>query len=343
MLNELLNVVLQFAPLVAILLFANWGQRLREREQPYMAPIVVSYVAVALLYAAAFIFGLGFLGIANMPQAPIPIDSPPWLIFGVLVPSVIGLLLLLKPVRRMVAGFTGLEPDHPVHAVALALTMTPIINQGITLGIGLENVTNLIAQQVEQTGVAPVSLAGLWAQNIMFVIMAFIGVGFLTRRSFGQSLQRLSIVRPSGRDLLLGIGAALVLIPTIPLLLGLLSNFGLGVDQDVESLTELLTGSLFATPLGILSVGLAPGIGEESIFRGAMQPRFGLLLTSILFALVHGQYGISLATLVVLVLGLVLGLVRNRTNTTTAMLTHALYNSGIALLAYLGIQFLNQQ
>jgi membrane protease YdiL (CAAX protease family) len=343
MVNEVLNIVLQFLPLLAILFFANWAQRLREKEQPFMAPLVVAYAAVVLLYLAAFGMGLVFLLTASLPNAPIPLESPPWLIYGVLVPSVLGLLLLLKPLRRFAARFTGLEPDHPVHAVALALTMTPIINQGLTLGIGLGNLTNLIAEQVEQTGAAPVSLAGLWAQNIMFVLMALIGVGFLTRRSFGQALVRLAIVRPSGRDLLIGVATALVLIPTIPILLALLGNVGMGVDQDVESLTELLTGALFATPLGIISVGLAPGIGEESIFRGAMQPRFGLLITSILFALVHGQYGISLATLVVLVLGLVLGLVRNRTNTTTAMLTHALYNSGIALLGYLGIQFLQQQ
>jgi membrane protease YdiL (CAAX protease family) len=343
MVNDFLNVALQFAPLLAILLFANWGERLRQRDVPYMAPVVVSYAATALLYIAAFVFGLIFLLTATMPAAPIPIESPAWLVFGVLVPSVIGLLLLLKPARRLVARFTNLEPDHPVHTVALALTMTPILNLGLTLGIGLETLTNLISQQAEQTGMAPISLASLWAQNTMFVLMALIGVGWLTRRTFGESLRRLGIVRPGGRDILIGVTAALVLIPVIPILLGLLGNAGMGVDQDVESLTEVLTGALFATPLGILSVGLAPAIGEESIFRGAMQPRFGLLLTSILFALVHGQYGLSLATLVVFGLGLVLGIVRNRTNTTTSMLTHALYNSGTALLAYLGIQFLSQQ
>lgn len=343
MLNDFLNVALQFTPLLAILLFANWGERLRQQTLPYMAPVVVSYVATALLYVTAFVLGLVFLLSANLPAAPIPIESPAWLAFGVLVPSVVGLLLLLKPARRLVARFTNLEPDHPVHTVALALTMTPLLNQGLTLGIGLETLTNLIAQQAEQSGTAPISLASLWAQNIMFVLMALIGVGWLTRRTFGQSLVRLGIVSPSGRDILVGVAAALVLIPVIPILLALLGDAGMGVDQDVESLTELLTGALFATPFGILSVGLAPGIGEESIFRGAMQPRFGLLLTSILFALVHGQYGLSLATLVVFGLGLALGIVRNRTNTTTAMLTHALYNSGTAMLAYLGIQFLSQQ
>ena len=341
--NDFVNVALQFLPLLAILLFANWGERLRQQGAPYMAPVVVSYVATALLYLAAFVLGLAFMLSATLPAAPIQIESPAWLGFGVLLPSVIGLLLLLKPVRRLVARFTNLEPDHPVHTVALALTMTPILNQGLTLGIGLKTITNLIAQQVEETGTAPVSLTGLWAQNIMFVLIALIGVGWLTRRSFRQSLVRLGIVRPSGRDLLIGAAAALVLIPIIPILMSLLTNAGVGVDQNVESLTELLTGALFATPLGILSVGLAPGIGEESVFRGAMQPRFGLIITSLLFALVHGQYGLSLATLVVFGLGLVLGLVRNYTNTTTSMLTHALYNSGTAMLAYLGIQFLTQQ
>jgi membrane protease YdiL (CAAX protease family) len=343
MVSELLNVVLQFLPLLAILLFANWGQRLREHEQPATAPVAVAYIATALLYGAAFLFGAIFLFSSTLPEAPFPVDSPAWLLFGVVGASVVGLLLLLKPIRRVVARVLPIDPDHPVHAVALALTMTPVINQGLTLGIGLENMTNLIAQQVEQTGVAPVSLVGLWGQNIMFVIMALVGVGWLTRRSFGQALVRLGIVKPSLRDLLIGVATAIVLIPTIPTLMALLGNAGLGVDPDVESLTELLTGALFATPLGILSVGLAPGIGEEALFRGALQPRFGLIVTSLLFALVHGQYGLSLATLVVLLLGVVLGIVRNRTNTTTAMVTHALYNSGIALLAYLGIQFLQQQ
>jgi membrane protease YdiL (CAAX protease family) len=150
---------------------------------------------------------------------------------------------------------------------------------------------------------------------------------------------RLGIVRPTLRHILIGVATALVLIPTIPLLEAALSSFGLGVSQDVETLTELLMGPIFTTPFGILTMGL----GEEPLFRGAAQPRFGLVLTSVLFALVHAQYGISLATLIVFFLGLVLGILRNHTNTTTAMLTHAMYNSGIGLLAYLGIQFLTQQ
>jgi membrane protease YdiL (CAAX protease family) len=74
-----------------------------------------------------------------------------------------------------------------------------------------------------------------------------------------------------------------------------------------------------------------------------MQPRFSLPLTALLFALVHNNYGLSFATVVVLVLGLVLGVERIRYNTTTAIITHATYNSLLGVLAYLAAQFMGQQ
>jgi membrane protease YdiL (CAAX protease family) len=121
----------------------------------------------------------------------------------------------------------------------------------------------------------------------------------------------------------------------------LASFLGLGADADVERLTEQLLGSLFTTPLGILTIGLSAGLGEESVFRGALLPRFGLILTSIFFALVHSNYGITLSTLVVLILGMVLGLLRMRYSTTTAMIAHAIYNMTLGLIAYLSASMLD--
>ena len=122
-----------------------------------------------------------------------------------------------------------------------------------------------------------------------------------------------------------------------------MNAFGLGVDQDVETLTERLIGPLFASPLGVISIGLAAAIGEEPIFRGALQPRFGIIISAVLFALVHSQYGISLATVIVLVLGLVLGWERKKFNTTTTIITHALYNSTLGVIAYLAAQYFVQK
>ena len=96
-------------------------------------------------------------------------------------------------------------------------------------------------------------------------------------------------------------------------------------------------GPLFTTPFGIITLGASAALGEETLFRGAVQPRFGFILTALLFALVHSNYGISMSTLIVFLLGLVLGVVRMRVNTTTAMIIHMVYNMSLGLLAYLGV------
>ena len=72
-------------------------------------------------------------------------------------------------------------------------------------------------------------------------------------------------------------------------------------------------------------LGVAAGVGEELLFRGALQPRLGNISAAFLFAALHTQYAVSLATLEILVLGLVLGLLRGRAGTTGAILAHAGY------------------
>lgn len=60
------------------------------------------------------------------------------------------------------------------------------------------------------------------------------------------------------------------------------------------------------------------------------------MFTSLLFALLHSQYGVSFATVAVFGVGLILGLLRQRANTTTAMIAHAVYNMSLGLIAYFG-------
>ena len=60
--------------------------------------------------------------------------------------------------------------------------------------------------------------------------------------------------------------------------------------------------------------------------RGVLQPRLGLLLSNLFFTGLHAlQYNWD-ALVTVFVLGLVFGLVRNRTNTTTSAITHGSYD-----------------
>lgn len=348
--TEILGVVLQFLPVILILFVANLAQKLRAQDQPYMPLAVLAYLLLALLFGFLALLGVALLftplalqrqpDLASQIDATLPVASWAWLGWGMLLPSLVGLTLLLKPVRRWIASISTLDAANPLHAVSLAMTMFIPIYLALTLGIGLDTLSTQLARQAEETGQPPVTLTFLWVQTLTFVFIALIGVGWLTRRSFGEALTRLDIVKPTARQVLIGIGGALAMVPVVSLLSAVAQATGVGVDANVDALTEQLIGPITQSPLGILSIGLAAAIGEEAIFRGAMQPRFGLIATALLFALVHSNYGLSLATLVVFVLGLLLGWLRIRYNTTTAMVAHAVYNSTLVLFATLAAQLL---
>jgi membrane protease YdiL (CAAX protease family) len=102
----------------------------------------------------------------------------------------------------------------------------------------------------------------------------------------------------------------------------------------LDRVTQNLFGNLM-TVGGALVLGLSAGISEELLFRGAVQPRLGLLLATFLFAIGHLQYGLSVATLEVFVIGLALGLTRKWTHTTICILIHASYNTVGVLLGLL--------
>jgi membrane protease YdiL (CAAX protease family) len=60
----------------------------------------------------------------------------------------------------------------------------------------------------------------------------------------------------------------------------------------VRALRRLYRELLFplfraSTPIEILVISALAGIGEEVLFRGAMQPEWGLIATSLVFGLVH--------------------------------------------------------
>ncbi|MGH3145858.1 MAG: lysostaphin resistance A-like protein, partial [Rubrobacter sp.] len=82
-------------------------------------------------------------------------------------------------------------------------------------------------------------------------------------------------------------------------------------------------------------IGVGAGLGEETLFRGAVQPKFGIVATSVLFASMHVQYGPSLLLVYVFVLSVGLGLLRRWINTTASFLAHAAYNFlGVLLTFY---------
>ncbi len=352
---DILLTAAPFALLGLILIIANAAESRRQREEPHQTLAFLAYIPLILIYVAIFVAGLMLqILAARMAQDPeltsqiapaLPGIDPAQMLggFGVYGPGIwisalIGIALLAPPVRRRLATVMPLNPANPVHAVALSYTMLVVINLLFTLGAGLGNLASAVEQQTA-AGEQTVTLSSLWLQQILTALLAVVGVGWLVRRDWPNAMQRLGIVRPTLRQVLIGIGLGLVMVPVVAVFEQATQLVDISFDPAVERLTEQLLGHLVNSAFGILTIGLAAALGEETLLRGAVQPRFGLIATALVFALLHSTYGLSLSTVIVFILGLLLGLVRMRSNTTTCMLVHAVYNMTLALITYLNLSF----
>jgi uncharacterized protein len=174
--------------------------------------------------------------------------------------------------------------------------------------------------------------------QLPLVIVAFCGVGFGVRRNFRETLSRLGygpITLPQLGIVALFVAGALLLSFAADWLFATLQpDLFERVGEVSEGLFSPKGLSPTAAVLFALLIGLSAGIGEETLFRGAVQPRLGIVLASTLWAAVHVQYGPSVLLIYIFVLSLALGFLRGRINTTATLITHATYNFLTVLLAY---------
>lgn len=343
---EVITILIMLAPLGLVLWVANLADRRIQMgpAESGRALSALAYALLALLYAGLVFFGLMIQGTGllapqllegNPPIEGLDLSVLPRLGLSMWAPALVGLVLMMKPVRSLVDRFTDLDATRVVHGVSLSMSALVLVNLLTLLAMGLTNVAEMMEAQ-SAAGIAYNPVPGLWAQNIGFFVVSLFGVGWLARRTLHVSLERLGIVVPNWQHVAVGVLAAFLLVPGILLLENLAARVGVGADPSVERLTEQLVGPLTQSLPGILTLGLAAALGEESVFRGAMHPRFGLILTAVLFALLHSNYGITFSTVAVLLVGLILGVLRTRYNTTTTMVTHATYNMLLGIISYFG-------
>ena len=353
---ESVVTVLLFIPFFLILLLANLADKRRLAGSSESALAGLTYLLHIFIFglltalgALVHAFGLFMRiddnmkldlldslrngGLASSDDVLPLLDSMEALGIGLWAPAVVAPLFLLPPVRAFLARLIPIDPRSSVHAVAISFVMLIVINLTLTLAVGLETLANLSEDSPTEDASLLVSV---WLQQLIFALWALVGVGWLTRRNWLPSLERLAIVFPRPLEIAIAIGAGLISVGVILLLESVAAAIGLGVDEDVQRLSEALLGPLMTSIPGILTLGLAAGIGEETLFRGALQPRFGLFFTSLLFALVHSQYGITFSTLAVFIVGMILGLLRMRYNTTTCAMTHAAYNITLGVISFVG-------
>jgi membrane protease YdiL (CAAX protease family) len=286
---------------------ANFGERNATTR-------LVSLIAGGVLAGLAAVFGIRFA------QNPAQFNTNETTAVAIIVAGALGLAYLLPPVQRAVARIIPLRPGSPVDY--------------LTVVLGLQ----LIAQQLgaQVTPGKPVTIGDMLAQDIPLLILAFIGVGLFVRRSPREAAKRLGWVAPRDKRwwlvAVVGIIAFLAIAFGIEKVADIVSP---STQRQVTNATKVLF-SRFNNPFGVILLGLLPGIVEETLFRGALLPRLGIIVTAVLFAALHSQYALTFATLEVFVLGIGLGWLRVRSGSTLpCMVTHAGYNIAVGVIPYL--------
>lgn len=165
-------------------------------------------------------------------------------------------------------------------------------------------------------------LSNLIAVTFIYITLSALGVGWGLRRDWRVVLLRLGLRPPTRQDWLAGLVLGSLLSIAMILAMVGLRSLGLADASGARPLVDLLRDSWPAA----LLVAILAATGEEILFRGALQPVFGLGISSLFFALIHVQYGLSPAMLVLFFIGVGFGMVRVRFSTTASIICHAAYN-----------------
>ena len=319
-----------FVGVLAVL--AQWSRKSRRAEISLW---------VVLLFASLLVLGAGaLLGAARLSGGVPTGVYPPGLLAitagAVLAAGLVGVALcvptLLKIVGRLPQTFLT---DPPVLLALWLFAMVLLTNNLIGI-LGFDQLEEIGAFSLGTEGRLPIGL--LLASQLPFVVVAVLGVGTGVRRGLRETLARLGY-GPLGPGQL-GVVAVFVLVAFAASLGAdfLFRELQPGLYRQVGEISGTLfdprgmgaaTAVLFA-----LLIGVGAGLGEETLFRGAVQPVLGIVPTSILFASMHVQYGPSLLLGYIFLLSLGLGYLRHRFNTTASFLAHAGYNFVSVMAAY---------
>lgn len=265
------------------------------------------------------------------------------LLLGILGAAFASLVGFSRRFRVRLARYLPFDPDSFVHRVALVTILALILIPPVPLLV--TGVPPYLSPQfidlLTDSGDLFADTVRVNAYGLFWTLIAsFLIAGACVRRTLPEALERLGLVRPTGREVVLAIAAALALVGAFhfidPALAALVGYLGLPVT-DTEAVNLLFAGSL--TLPGIIVASIAAGFGEEVSIRGLLQPRFGILLPALLFASLHAyQYSWD-GLISVFLAGIVFAYIRRYSNTTTSAITHTVYDLVLFALLMVGVSF----
>jgi membrane protease YdiL (CAAX protease family) len=253
------------------------------------------------------------------PQDPKDVRVAATLAGCLLVTGLLTLLCLIRRVRARLFPRLGVDSDSAVHTSAAVMF---VLMLALAAGLFL-----LLLDEPGETIL--LYLTDPLISLLSDIPLALVGVGFLMTRDLKGTLARLDFRAIGARQ----VGWTAVMAVLFLIAVGLLDYGEKLWLPDIHALEnrfplEFVNVSPF---VGALLVSLAAGVGEEAVFRGALQPRFGLVPTALLFASAHVQYQVP-GVIVIFFVGVALGIIKERTSTTFTACVHMFYDIGAFLL-----------
>ncbi len=308
----------------------------------------------------AIIFGVGLLESLALIFCGIS-DLNAWI---VTVAGATTLLLLFAPVRELASWFfTGLDLIITLQMLVplirkkvkpaeyflskkiflsrslphlMALTIYIIASFYMLINVGPDGLKLFGLPFLNQ----PISEQLLPYSGIALILLSFCGIGIYISRSYKDAFQRLGWVNPTKAQI--GIGLILVLFCFVYNALWIIYTHNWGRQDLATNLsyyncnTFTMAGQFVPSIILALVLTACAGIGEETLFRGALQPVFGILPSALMHGLMFGLFVHSpVFILQVTIWSVLMGLVKRYTNTSTTIIGHAGFNMiTIALFAF---------
>lgn len=333
------------APFVILALLAHMGEKhawVRSVATLWLLCLLFALFAITLVITLAPVAAFSPDPDAVAPDLDsLPLATVGWTLLLSLGAGLASLIGFSRWFRGHLARVLPFDPDSFTHTIGLvcviALIVMPLIPLILTgnapflnadlqamLGIGLEEPGSSFRLD---------SFTLVWT-----VIGSFFLVGLWVRRDVPATLERLGLVRPTARQILIGIATGVLLVAIFwffdDAVAALFAAYGIPTTDDT------LVNNLFVasfTPLAAIMASVSAGIGEELAVRGVIQPRFGILLSALVFASMHAYQYAWDGLLTVLLVGLCFGVLRNSTNTSTSAISHGMYDLTLFALIMAGI------
>lgn len=320
---------------------ANRAEHHKQDKRWARVVIGIFYVFIVMIHASFFsllFFPLKF----KLSSDGIVVADEYWYLF--LLFFVLGIVLLIKPCVRLLERIMPINSTNNLHIFALSssmLSFSAFVLIGMFMQYDLWNLSDWVLAYFRTYAnyswpeLLLELIINLYNNAVLPCLSAIFAVGYLSRRHGTAVMQRLGLARLTSERMLRGVKWA-VLMAVIVIGFELAIEWGsVGVSEEEAKIQQFFQGidqaelPIVYTKLLLSTciLSLCAGVGEEIMFRGLLQPRLGIIFTSILFVLIHPQYLSNWTGLVIVFCAsIVLGKLRQKYDTTTTMVVHTVYD-----------------